>query len=428
MNISILTIGSRGDAQPFAALALALAARGHRVRLIAPDAFQAMVEGGPVEFMPLDIDVHAQAQSKETRRLLKRSGSVVAYPLWLKQMFNQIAVEAARKALEGAQDADVIVGGSLGEPFAAMAAEYFGKPCVHAWNFPVIPSRDFLFTLSRSPPFALPGWLNKLLFMLGDHLVWRLLRPWMQDIRTQFGLGPAGPLSPLRQAVENGETVLFPYSPTLLPPSREWPSHVEVTGYWRLARAPTWTPPERLAAFLAAGPPAIYVGFGSMPVSDREGTVSMVLKAIRIARIRAVIATGWSGLTPDNSAEDVLFIDEAPHDWLFERVVAVVHHGGAGTTGAALAAGKPSFVTPFMLDQFFWADLAHKRELSPRPIPFVRLTSATLAAGIGAAVDEWQWRVNAEAMGAAVRAEDGLQRAVLATEAAAGWSWGRAAN
>ena len=198
----------------------------------------------------------------------------------------------------------------------------------------------------------------------------------------------------------------------LLPRSREWPGNVETTGFWFLDDGAAWTPPPALARFLDDGPAPVYVGFGSMAFLDRGATLDAVMGALEKTRARAVISAGWGGLKRDRLPESALGLDEAPHDWLFPRMAAIVHHGGAGTTGAALRAGKPSVVTPFIVDQFPWARLLHSRGLAPAPLPHRALTADSLAAAIETALNDAAMRRRAGDMGARVRAEDGVGRAL----------------
>ena len=134
----------------------------------------------------------------------------------------------------------------------------------------------------------------------------------------------------------------------------------------------------------------------------------------------AVVRAGWGGLRHDRLPDTVYALDKAPHDWLLPRMAAIVHRGGAGTTGAALRAGKPSVVTPFIVDQFAWARLLQARGLAPAPLPHRALTADALAGAIGAALSDADMRRRAEDMGARVRAEDGVARAVETVLRAAG--------
>ncbi|SPL95553.1 UDP-glucose:sterol glucosyltransferase [[Actinomadura] parvosata subsp. kistnae] len=202
--------------------------------------------------------------------------------------------------------------------------------------------------------------------------------------------------------------VLHAWSPHLLPSPADWPAAARPTGFWTLP--PTdWTPPERLARFLDDGDPPIYVGFGSSSSGDPEALTATVLEAVRLSGRRAVVATGWGALRAGTEPDGVLVIEEAPHEWLLPRVALAVHHGGIGTVAAALRAGVPQVVRPFLGDQPFWAERLHRLGVAPAPVTGRRLTPAGLASAIEAAA---ALTPAAQALGAKVRAEDGVATAV----------------
>jgi len=158
--------------------------------------------------------------------------------------------------------------------------------------------------------------------------------------------------------VARSETLLLAYSSAPLAQSHEWPANVDVTGWRFLGDGASWAPPPELEHFLSAGSAPVYVGFDSTALRDRDTSLDVVLRALAHIGARAVICSGWGGLARGKALPGSVFaLDEAPHDWLFPRMAAIVHHGGAGTTGAVVRAGKPSVVAPFILDQLAWARL-----------------------------------------------------------------------
>jgi len=280
----------------------------------------------------------------------------------------------------------------------------------------MLAARDFLFNTTENPLPRLPGWLNRGGVQTYESALWLATRGALSRARKDFGLGRAGLTPPLRAAVARGETLLLAYSDELLPRSREWPANVETTGWWTLPDGLGWTPPPELARFLAEGREPIYVGFGSMTFKDRDETFRAVLGALDKTGARAIVAAGWGGLQREDLPASVFALDEAPHDWLFARVAAIVHHGGAGTTGAAVRAGKPSIVTPFLVDQFAWAHTLYARGIAPEPLPHRKLTADALAAAITTALGDADMRRRAAKIGERVRAEDGVGRAVAVIE------------
>jgi UDP:flavonoid glycosyltransferase YjiC (YdhE family) len=206
--------------------------------------------------------------------------------------------------------------------------------------------------------------------------------------------------------------MLYCYSPAVAPKPPDWSESAHVTGYWFLDHPLDWQPPADLLHFLESGPSPIYLGFGSMITRKPEETTRITLDALRQAGHRGVIATGWGALSQSDLPDEVFLIESVPHDWLFPRMAAVVHHGGAGTTGAGLRAGVPSIVVPFGGDQPFWARRVKALGAGPDPIPRKRLTADRLAHAIRIAVADEPMRKRATELGATIRAEDGVGNAL----------------
>jgi UDP:flavonoid glycosyltransferase YjiC (YdhE family) len=203
------------------------------------------------------------------------------------------------------------------------------------------------------------------------------------------------------------------YSSHVVPRPPDWGSHRHVTGYWFLEAASAWRPPARLRDFLNAGPPPVYVGFGSMHNRDADEVTALVVEALNWAGQRGILFTGWNGLGKVANSHKVFLLESStPHDWLFQRMAAVVHHGGAGTTAAALRAGIPAVVVPYMSDQPFWARRVHELGAGPPPVPRGRLSARLLAEGIHRAVTIPAYQDRAAELSRALRAEDGVGCAV----------------
>jgi UDP:flavonoid glycosyltransferase YjiC (YdhE family) len=206
--------------------------------------------------------------------------------------------------------------------------------------------------------------------------------------------------------------MLYCYSPAIAPKPPDWSEQAHVTGYWFLDHPSAWQPPADLVRFLGSGPPPVYIGFGSMVSRKPEQTTRIALDALKQSRQRGVIATGWGALSQSDLPSEVFLIESVPHDWLFPKMAAVVHHGGAGTTGAGLRAGVPSIVVPFGGDQPFWAQRVKALGVGPDPIPRGRLTAARLAHAMRVAVTDEPMRKRAVELGETICAEDGIGNAV----------------
>jgi sterol 3beta-glucosyltransferase len=206
------------------------------------------------------------------------------------------------------------------------------------------------------------------------------------------------------------------FSEHVLPRPEDWPATSHVCGYWSLQTPPHWTPPRKLAAFLDAGDPPVHLGFGSMPIQDPGRLNLLVEQVVRRIGTRAIVASGYRGLRGLTSSDQIFVIRHAPHDWLFPRVSAVVHHGGAGTTGAAATAGRPQVLCPVGTDQPFWAERMRRLGVSAEAPPLHAMTGSALERALREVLENRALRERAAELGGRLRAEDGPGRAVSLLE------------
>ena len=405
-RIAILTVGTRGDVQPYVALAQGLQRAGYDARVVTAAKFAGFVSQHGVAHAPISAEHLDLVDTQEGKQAIagKRSLGLVKKVM---PMLRRMLDDAWAVLAEGT-DAVVYHPKALA---GYHIAEKLGVPGFLAIGIPAFsPTREFanpLVTTANLGPV-----LNKLSYSLVNALSTApyrsMINRWRRDV---LQLPPAGDETSLR-----GRPVarLYFYSRRVVPSPADWDAASVVTGYWFLERPVDWQPPSRLAAFLEAGPPPVYVGFGSMPSVDRERTTKLVLGALKRAGQRGVLAAGEGGLAvpADADADTVGAIDAAPHDWLFPRMSAVVHHGGAGTTAAGLRAGKPTVICPFFGDQPFWGRRVAALGAGPEPIPQKRLAADNLAQAIQLAATDDAMRRRAESVGGHIRAEDGVAAAV----------------
>src|SRR6266568_2758823 len=268
----------------------------------------------------------------------------------------------------------------------------------------------FCQAMGRQAAAALPG-LQAAAAGGADVVVHHPVLPLGQHLAELLGV-PAVVAQPMPAPV----TVLHAFSAHVVPRPADWPATAHVTGYWPLPAAPGWSPPRRLAEFLEADGPVVYVGFGSMPGLDPARLAVSVMTAAGKVGVRAVVASLDPALRRLLPSGRFLVIRNAPHDWLFPRVQAVVHHGGAGTTGAAISAGRPQVIWPFGVDQPFWSRRMTHLGVAPPALPVRALTGRTLTAVLDRALSDPRTAQRAAALGSVVRAEDGTGRAVSCLE------------
>lgn len=413
MKITLLTYGSRGDVQPFVSLAVGLQKAGHTPCLAAPQRFAEFVGLHNIPFAPLPGDPEEiSARFNDAGQNPVRSIRAISDYIF------KIAPEVSQAAVVACAQADLIVHGFLFTAGGHTLACQRGIPDISVQTFPMFaPTRAFPNVSAAGLP---PGWLSYAshwlfdrVFRYGGNIGYgRIHRahpdlPLPPKLSWPFAPSPSRPRTPL----------LFAFSPSVVPPPREWRSqpYIHIPGYFFLEDK-GYQPPQVLADFLEAGEPPVCITFGSMVNRQMERICSVVLEALQRTRQRAIILTGWGDWGFSSvPAANILTLDSAPHDWLFPRCKLVIHHGGAGTTAAALRAGALSMVIPMAGDQPFWAQRVDALEVGPHSIALKELSVETLGSALTDAASP-AYRARAQAMGRTLRSEDGVGAAVQLVE------------
>ncbi len=405
MRIVILTIGTRGDVQPFVALARGLKAAGHDPLVVAPEVFEPLMNEYGVSFAPFPGDPSAFIQ-----QLVDRGGSQLRMIREMMAFAMPIARDVLHRALEVSHGADVIL--------ASFLLTIGGHQVAHERSIPFISAQLFP-TFTPTSAFPMPGmpagggFTNRMTHHISTGMFWNSSRIAYQFLKRQAPEFPRRLINPFGRTLKT----IYGFSPHVLPPPADWDARTRVTGYWFLPPPLDWTPPPELTAFIDAGVPPVYIGFGSMITEQAQNLSRIVIDALKRHKRRAVLLGGWGKFGGENLPDHIFRIDSAPHEWLFERVAAVVHHGGAGTTGASLRAGKPMLIIPFTADQPFWGDRVAKLGAGPAAIPYKRLTSEALSDAIEQMLTDPTMQERAAAVGTAIKTEDGIGNAIRAIEA-----------
>jgi UDP:flavonoid glycosyltransferase YjiC (YdhE family) len=337
-------------------------------------------------------------------------GTIASTRLAMREMPARIG-EWTRQTLEACEGVDVVAGGVGGMIMGMSVAEKLGVPFVEAHLQPIgAPTDAYPGVLATWVPSWLGGWGRRLGHRLTEMALWMPFSGAMKTVRRDL-LGLSG-----RPTAADGQPVLYAFSKHVVPvpPSAERERHV--TGYWSLPASSNWQPDETLTQFLAKPGPVVSIGFGSMASRDPAALTELVRRAVTRVGARAVLLSGWGGLSDVPADGELHCASALPHDWLFSRVAAIVHHGGAGTTGAALRAGTPSIVVPFTMDQPFWGSRVAALGAGPDPIPRSRLTEDRLARALERALTDEAMRARAAELGARIREEDGVGAAVAVLE------------
>ena len=416
MNVALISMGSQGDVQPYLALGAALKNANHSVRLITHDTFEDAARANGLDFRSVQGNVQEVAQSPEMLELLEQ-GNFIKINQHTAKLARTLAVDWARDALRATADVDLLIAGIGGLFLAQSLSEKLNLPLIESYVVPFTPTREFPHPLVPANTPNLGGLGNRLTYRLVQQVMWQSSRAGDRLARQRvLNLPPAPFWGPRPQKRTPRAPVLYGVSPSVIPKPTDWNADIHMTGYWFLEPQKDWQPPRDLQTFLQAGPPPLYIGFGSMGNRNPEETAELVLSALERTEQRAVLLKGWGGLMSKTLPEHVYLSDAVPHTWLFPRMAAVIHHGGAGTTAAGLRAGVPNVVIPFFGDQPFWGRRVEALGVGPAPIPRKDLTIEKLTQAIQHVTTDETMQRKAAQLGAAIREERGLKNAVHVVE------------
>ncbi len=416
MKITINSFGTRGDVQPYVALGKGLREAGHDIRFTTHPIFETLVLEHDLDFFPMEGDPR---QVLLTQALAELGNNPFRVNRWIAQNFRPVLDKVFRITLDAAQGVDLLLNSALS--FAGWhVAEKLGTPAIGAYLQPVTPTRAFHGSSAPAPPSWLPvrGLYNVLSTKLSNQSFFNMLLTSLNACRREvLDLPPLNAAFYWRVDSPSATVpILYGYSPSVIPRPSDWGDYQQIAGYWFLDSTQDYEPPAALTGFLESGPPPVYVGFGSMVDHQRDEMMRLIVEALDQAGQRAILLGGWSELGLAELPDFILRVDYVPHDWLFPRVAAVVHHGGAGTTAAGLRAGAPTVVVPFTADQPFWGWRVYELGAGPKWIPRKKLTAGKLAAAIQQAVSDPAMIQRTQELGQSIRAEDGVGTGVQLVE------------
>ncbi|KAF9691833.1 hypothetical protein EKO04_009908 [Ascochyta lentis] len=422
LNIVIQVVGSRGDVQPFVALGKVLKdTYGHRVRLATHPTFKDFVIENGLEFFSIGGDpAELMAFMVKNPGLMpgmdtlwsgdvgkRRKGiAEILRGTWRSciETGNGLGVDPLKQTVEEWMGIEEQLPEQLKKPFVADAiianppafghvhcAEKLGIPLHMMFTMPWSPTQQFPHPLANiQSSNADPTITNYMSYIMVDLLTWQGLGDIINRFRKEsLALDPISMIWAPAMLARLKIPFTYCWSPALIPKPNDWSHHISIAGFYFLDLAQSYTPEPALAAFLDAGEPPVYIGFGSIVVDDPNAMTKMIMDAVKITGRRALVSKGWGGLGADELGipEGVFMLGNCPHDWLFKRVSAVVHHGGAGTTAAGIAAGRPTVVVPFFGDQPFWGAMVARAGAGPDPVPYKDLTAEKLAESINKALE-----------------------------------------
>ncbi|MEJ2708198.1 MAG: glycosyltransferase [Anaerolineales bacterium] len=399
MKFFIPTIGSRGDVQPFIALAQGLMRAGHKVTLASHPSMKSLVESHGVTFLPIGPDIDLASKVATIRQ---GSRNTAAGLIRVMRFSFDILKQSHDDILALCREADLVIV-SAQSAAGKNEADQLGLPYLSVTLMPwAIPWDD-----PQRPLY------KRIAYNSIDGLVSLLTTRPLNQIRRKQGLPPVG-----REGFTSMRLNLIPVSPAVYEPNPHWESRHIMVGYWFADNPTGWEPEVDLLAFLEAGTPPVLISLGAMSLGDgnAQEIASLFVDAVQRAGIRAIIQ-GWdAAIRQLNLPPTIYSAGSIPHSWLLPRCAAIVHHGGFGTTAAGLRAGIPALVIPHIADQFFWAKIVHELGVSPQPIKRAQLTTDNLAESLKEVAHNEDLRQQAFSLGEQIRTENGVDEAVRLIE------------
>ncbi|QRW12822.1 glycosyltransferase family 1 protein [Ceratobasidium sp. AG-Ba] len=388
-----LTIGSRGDVQPYIALALGLMQQGHKVTIVTHEEYKSWCEGWGVAHRSAGGDPGALMKLSVENRMFSPQffkEGLTNFRQWL----DDLLVESWKQC----QDADVLIQ-SPSAMAGAHIAEALKIPIFHAFTMPWTRTNEYPHAF-MTPPVEISGSFNYSTYVLFDNVFWQAtsgqINRWR---RKHLGLRSTD----MSHLAQNKIPFIYNFSPAVVPKPLDWKDPIVISGYWFLDDADLdWKPSQELNDFINKA---------------RADNKPLVYIAVLKSDVRAILSKGWSArMSKDTGPEvelppEVFSVDKIPHDWLFPKIDAALHHGGAGTTGASLRAGIPTLIKPWFGDQFFWATRVTKLGAGLR---VSGLSSSELADALKRAVSDRVMKEKAAAVGEKIRSENGVYNAIRA--------------
>ncbi|KAI1848441.1 hypothetical protein JX266_005747 [Neoarthrinium moseri] len=410
LKVTCLTIGSRGDVQPYIALCKGLLAEGHKPRIATHAEFRGWVESHGIEFAPVAGD------PGELMRLCIQNGTfTLAFFREANSTFRVWIEDLLATAYDAVKGSDVLI-----ESPSAMAgihiAEALQIPYFRAFTMPWTRTRAYPHAFIM-PEHKMGGAYNYVTYVMFDNVFWKAtagqINKWR---RNTLGLPPTN----LEKLQPNKVPFLYNFSPSVVAPPLDYSDWIRVTGYWFLDEGGEWTPPDDLRRFIEKArkdeKKLVYVGFGSIVVPDPAKMTQEVIDAVLKADVRCVLSKGWSdrmGADPSvpepELPPEIFRIKSAPHDWLFAQMDAAAHHGGSGTTGASLRAGIPTIIRPFFGDQFFFGGRVEDLGVG---ICLKKWGTGPFARALWEACNSERMIVKARVLGEAIRKDNGVDTAI----------------
>lgn len=410
MRVLLIGYGSRGDVQPLLALGRGLQQASYDVSIAAGSNFRDWITEEGFRYEQFRTNMQDMMNSDSGKEWIEASS---ASPLKesqnMKRLMNEYAPAMGEDLLQMAEGVDVMVSGLPTFMLTYGIAKKLDKKHLTIMLAPLNPTANAYATMVPSFP-GRTIFTNRLSGYIGQYFTYWIFQEASNAFLLQNGMSQMSYRDYIR-AYNSEVPVIYGVSPLVMPHAADWHHKIFVTGYW-FHETPDWTPPPELTNFLNAGEPPVYIGFGSMANKNPEKTSHTMISALRKTGKRGIIMSGWGGLKSEQRDDNILYLEQAPHDWLFPRMSAIIDHGGSGTTAAALRAGIPNTVVSHMADQPYWGRRIYELGIGAPLIRRHNLTAEQLANAIEAMTSNRDMQRRATNLGHAIRQENGVQNAV----------------
>lgn len=404
MKISMLSIGSIGDVRPFTLLGKELKSRGHEITIAAFPQFRETVLASGLAFFPLNGNA-----GKMINAVMQPDTNGLTYLPRLLKNFGQTIPDLIQSMTDSCIGSEAMICNYFGSVYYSIA-ELYNIPCFQVHYFPMDPTAEFPISSVRNQHMSKP--FNLASYKIGYFVISMVEKHFLSSWRKGHLLSQNRSITkPDYTAGSRSVPVLYAISPSFLQRPKEWNNSIHMCGFFLDDLRINYRPSTSLLHFMEKGAAPVYIGFGSMNAGNMNKLLTIILKAICATGIRAIIFPGDT-CSHQSSGDQIYFVSEfVPHDWIFPRVSAVIHHGGAGTTATGLRHGKPTLIIPFAGDQPFWGNLVARTGCGPQPLFRKNLSVHKLAQRMKDLISNPLYREKAAEMSIKIKEESGIQTA-----------------
>ncbi|ELR69659.1 putative UDP-glucose:sterol glucosyltransferase [Fulvivirga imtechensis AK7] len=403
MKIILFSIGTRGDMEPFLAIAQILKQRNYNVICVFPEQFRNVVEQAGLAFEGFGKHFLDLLESMEGKKLMGAQGSFFSRIKTIMKI-SKAMMKIHRELIEAQYE--IIV---REKPDRVLYHSKCLYPVVWGMANPgkailVSPLPCILHETRHRSVLGIKGnanlgpALNRFSYWLANTVRSFVIHKQTKSYQKELDGVKFSPIR-IKKALLHDTKTFYTFSPSLFPKPDYWPPQAEVVGFYEFEKATDWQPGTALTGFINRYKKIVFITFGSMSNAKPAEKTSIIIEVLRKHKIPAIINTSWGGLiAPPHYPDHVHFVENIPYDWVFQKMYAVVHHGGSGTTHTALKYGCPSLITPHIVDQYFWNSLISQLRLGPKGSPINKLNERNFESQLLDLLNNTVYKANAISM------------------------------